>query len=515
MYPAPRRAPRGGMARPDTLRAPMPTRRALTALVPLAWIVVIAAGLWIAFRHGFANYDTFYALVWGDEIAHGESPDLDVLLPPTPHPLATLAGIVLSPLDDGAEDAAVAIGFLSLGAVGYLTYRLGSEWFNRAIGMLAAAIVLTRVPMLDFGIRAYVDIPYVALVLGALLVETKRPRAGWPVLALLALAGLLRPEAWLFSAAYLLYLVYTDANRPAGAVAPLAALFRPGALLGLAALAAAAPVLWALTDLAFAGDALYSLTGTQDTVDKLERETGVMGLVTEGPPRLGEVVREPVLLGAAVGLVLAATALRERSRLPLAALVLAAGAFALLALGGLAVITRYLLLTGALLSIFCAVGVLGWMLLERGDRARTPSIVAAVAVGLLLAVLIPAQWGRLDDLQGKIAQQDGIQADLRDLANAVDIEPGCEPVQAPNTRPVPMLALWLDRRPSEILPGVDDIEQRPFRGYAFVPASSRVARAFELDPNDPGAGNEPEVPPLRSEPVAENRSWLLFGRCPI
>jgi len=36
----------------------MPTRRALTVLVPLAWIVVIAAGLWIAFRHGFANYDT-------------------------------------------------------------------------------------------------------------------------------------------------------------------------------------------------------------------------------------------------------------------------------------------------------------------------------------------------------------------------------------------------------------------------------------------------------------------------
>jgi ABC-2 type transport system ATP-binding protein len=34
-----------------------------------------------------------------------------------------------------------------------------------------------------------------ALCLGALLVEAKRPRAGWPVLALLALAGLLRPDA--------------------------------------------------------------------------------------------------------------------------------------------------------------------------------------------------------------------------------------------------------------------------------------------------------------------------------
>ena len=74
--------------------------------------------------------------------------------------------------------------------------------------MLAAAIILTRRPVLDFGARAYVDIPYVVLVLGALLVETRRPRAGAPVLALLAVAGLIRPEAWLFSAAYLVYLVW-------------------------------------------------------------------------------------------------------------------------------------------------------------------------------------------------------------------------------------------------------------------------------------------------------------------
>ena len=47
--------------------------------------------------------------------------------------------------------------------------------------------------------------PYLVLVLGALLVETRRPRAGAPVLVLLALAGLLRPEAWLFSAAYWLW----------------------------------------------------------------------------------------------------------------------------------------------------------------------------------------------------------------------------------------------------------------------------------------------------------------------
>ena len=111
--------------------------------------------------------------------------------------------MVTTPLGDGAITVTMIVAYLSLGLVGYLVYRLGSLWFDRPIGAVAAAIVLTRAPFLSNGLRAYVDVPYIALVLGALLIESKRPRAGWPVLTLLALAGLLRPEAWLFSVAYL------------------------------------------------------------------------------------------------------------------------------------------------------------------------------------------------------------------------------------------------------------------------------------------------------------------------
>jgi hypothetical protein len=467
--------------------------RATAALAPLAWIAGIALALWLAFRHGFANYDTFYALVWGNEIAHGESPDLDVVLPPTPHPLATLAGIVLSPLGDGAEDAVVALAFLSLGAAGYLTYRLGSEWFNRAVGLLAAAIVLTRVPMLDFGVRAYVDIPYIALVLAALLAETKRPRAGWPVLTLLALAGLLRPEAWLFSAAYLAYLLYARRPWPAGWAA------------AMIALAASATVLWALSDLAFAGDALYSLTGTQDTVDTLDRETGLSGLVLEGPQRLGEVVREPVLLGGAVGVMLSLTLLRRRAALALAFGGLAVGAFSLLALGGLAVITRYLLLVGVIVSIFCAVAVFGWLLLDRADPWRARWMAAAAVVGVLVLAFVPAQASRLDRLQEKIVDQDEIHSDLHELADSGGFEPGCAPVSVPNTRPVPLLALWLDRRPSDIL------STQPSTGYFVEPVSPQVDEDFRLDPKDPGL-RKGRIPPAFDE-VGRNRSWELYSRC--
>ena len=41
------------------------------------------------------------------------------------------------------------------------------------------------------------DLPFYLMIFAAALLELRRPRAGWPVLALLVLAGLLRPEAWL------------------------------------------------------------------------------------------------------------------------------------------------------------------------------------------------------------------------------------------------------------------------------------------------------------------------------
>ena len=51
-------------------------------------------------------------------------------------------------------------------------------------------------------LTANIDVPFLALVLAAAAMEARRPRRGWPVLAALAVAGLLRPEAWLLGLAY-------------------------------------------------------------------------------------------------------------------------------------------------------------------------------------------------------------------------------------------------------------------------------------------------------------------------
>ncbi|HEX6228347.1 MAG TPA: hypothetical protein VFZ41_02670, partial [Solirubrobacterales bacterium] len=316
--------------------------------MPAAWVAGVIAVLLLLFPLGFPNYDTIYALLWGTELAGGMSPDRGAALPPTPHPLAELFGLVTEPLGDGAIEATMVIAYLSLGLIGYLVYRLGSLWFDRPVGAVAALIVLTRAPYLSNGLRAYVDLPYIALVLGALVLETKRPRAGWPVLALLALAGLLRPEAWLFSLAYLAYLSLDidgpgDRRRDEATVdegqmgMPLertdtqsAGLIRPALVRArgiticlpsplLIALALAAPLGWAVFDWITAGSPTHSFTGTRETVETLERQTGPVDLVLYGPRRLGEVLQWPGMVGAAGGIVLGLALLRRRSEVGVAA----------------------------------------------------------------------------------------------------------------------------------------------------------------------------------------------------
>ncbi len=128
---------------------------------------------------GFVNYDSLYALVWGQQLTRGETPQYGIPIAPTPHPLVEALGVLLAPLGAHAtEQVTVALGFLALSACGWAVYRLGALWFNRPAGALAALILLTRMPTLSYGVRAYVDLPYLLLVLCALILESRRPRTG-------------------------------------------------------------------------------------------------------------------------------------------------------------------------------------------------------------------------------------------------------------------------------------------------------------------------------------------------
>ena len=460
-----------------------------------------AALLWAIARVGFVNYDTLYGLVWGQQLARAETPQYGLPIAPTPHPLVEIIGVVLAPLGASATATiAVALAFLALSACGWVIYRLGSEWFGRAAGALAALILLTRAPVLSYGVRAYVDVPYLLLVLGALLVETRRRRAGAPVLVLLGLAGLLRPEAWAFSGMYWVYLVVSATRRdgPARSRAQLAR---------LALLAAAAPAAWVASDLLITGDAMWSLSNTKHTAEVLGRETGIAKVPQYIPRRIGAILRPTVLAAAALGGVLSLAWLGRRAWLGAIAGVLAVVVFAAMATAGLPIDERYAFGAAAILALFAGAGAFGWTRLARGDRRRVPWMAAGTIALVAIVASLPGQVRAVHRQLRNLAHQEQIQDDLLALVHNGAISLRCGPVGVPNHAPIPLLALYLKARPSLVV----SAEAKPIEEGVYVdPASAEVETDYILDPKDPHTAVS--IPPGFTE-ARSNRSWLIFQHC--
>lgn len=442
-----------------------------------------AALCWALIRAGFLNYDTAYFLIWGGDVAHGRKPDFTVSLAPTAHPLATVVGVIFSPFGDAGQTLWVVLAYLALGALGWLCYELAAHWFGRAAGVVAGLIILTRIPVLSFGVRAYVDVPYVALVLAALLAAARNIKGTVP-LVLLALAGLLRPEAWLLSFAYVAWL-------------------RDWRYVPLAC---AGPVLWVAHDAILAGDPLLSLTGTRDHAQELQRVTGLQHVPLTVPRRIGEILREPGLFGAAAGGLLVLGLMRRRAALPIAAGVASIVAFSVLAVAGLPILGRYLMLPAAILAVFAGAGAFGWTQLERDDPWRRRWMAIGALVLLAFAVFAPNQASRIRSLGASMRLQAHILDDLHAITRSPQFS--CRPVAVPNHRPVPHIALWASIPPRRI---VDAQLRRPVAGLYVQPATARVERNFTLDPHDPKTLTARV--PAGYERVATNASWILYARC--
>ncbi|CAB4909416.1 unannotated protein [freshwater metagenome] len=587
-----------GLSRPRT--------RAASVLVHLLASCVVGLLVWLAFgRTAFVNYDAAWSLDWMRQLlAGGSRPDLERLFSPTPHPLSDLFSGLLVPLSDGggpavgrgAETALVAFAMFWLGALGVVTFRLGAAWFGTAAGVVAAVLVLTREPVLSYGLRSYLDLPYAVFLLLALLAETRRPRNGARTIAWITLAGLLRPEAWLLAAAYVAYLVVarvrTDAaprtgrptptatggNGTAGADRSTDATGAPRAagrlrtwlgaadvrsLLPLVALSLIAPLGWIVEGLVLAGDPLQALTGTQQNAADLDRVTGVGSAVTVMPRRLGEIVREPVLLAAAGGALLSLAFLRRRAVLGVGAAIAAGAGFFVLAAAGLPLLTRYLVFPATLLIVFAAAGLLGWRHLDADHRWRRPWQAFAVVALLAFVVFLPSQANRLDRLQSALSLQQRVIGDLRsvtgevvrpslqacgvgvgdtasgdgavpgiaslgdldDLRDAEREDPGLlferlEPaIGLPNHRAVPQVLLWLgqggglaDRPPSvQALPrpGDDPATRAGDPRITLLPSSEEVARGFILDKADNGRGLP--TPPRGALRAGTLGTWTVYG----
>src|SRR4051795_5578278 len=273
------------------VRPPPWTGRARTPRVEYAVVggLALAAVLAWALVPTYPNYDTYYHLVWGRELFDGVKPTFTAYAAPTQHPLFLALCAVAGLLGGGADRAIVLVCALSLVVLAWATYRVGEAVFGRWAGLLGGLFVGSSFAFLLYAARAYVDVPFLAIVLWAAAMEARSPRRGRPVMALLAVAGLLRPEAWVLAGAYWLWCVRA-ARRP---------------MLDLLALAVAAPLIWAGVDLWVTGDPLYSLHATSDLADELNRRQGLADVPRSFVSFVVDAARPPVALAAVAGVALA------------------------------------------------------------------------------------------------------------------------------------------------------------------------------------------------------------------
>jgi len=439
----------------------------------LALCVAVALGLWLAYPVA-PTFDSMWSLLWGREILHGGLPSFRTDRGPTEHPLWILISMLLVPLGDtGAPRALTLIGVLGLVAMLAGLYRLGRASFGAAAGAVAVVLMASR---LDFGFWAalgFVDVPYLALLAWAAALEAERPRRGGIVWVLLGLAGLLRPEAWLFAGAYAAWTAWPRRRR-------IAAWARAGAYV-------AVPVaLWALADLVVTGNPAYSFTMSTDHAAELGRSRGLLDLPASTLSSAEEVVKPPVLLLAAAGL-LAAIVMRHRIRLrvPVATLLVGLAGFLVVSATGFSVIPRYFATPAVPLVLLAAFAFTGWTALPRG-RGR-----AAWSAAALVTIVGGAGWqlSRFDPAKvtEELQYRKGVVRALSAALDAPAAHDGrrCGPTSVPNHLLQPY-ALWhLDLPVGSVVARTDPKLGRPGRGVALLTLTRRLNHHPAFGPLNP------------------------------
>jgi hypothetical protein len=272
-------------------------------------------------------------------------------------------------------------------------------------------------------------------------------------------------------------------------------------------LAAAAPLVWILSDTLITGDPVWSLTSTRHTASTLHRIRGIANVPEYVPRRIGEILRPPVLAGAALGGVLSLLWLRRRALPGAIAGVVGVVVFAAFATLGLPINTRYAFLAAAILCLFFGAGVFGWMVLDRGDPRRRWWMAGGALVLVALLAYAPSQYRSAHRELDNLSRQQSIEGDLLALVDDHSITLRCGPVGVPNHAPVPLLALHLKTSPKNV---VSAEGAKISRGVYVDPASKQVEQDYVLDKRDPHVAAS--VPPGFSA-VKTNRSWLIFRRC--
>ena len=398
------------------------TRR--TEYLVVVGLLAVAVLFW-ALVPTYPNYDAYYALDWGREIAGGHLPTFEAYQAPTEHPLYLAICFVAQLFGGSGDRLLVLFTCLCHVAFTYAVYRLGTAIWDRRAGLAAALLAGSSFALLLYAARAYVDEPFLALVMWAAALEAERavaPRAaasgsaapdlgGRAVWILLILAGLLRPEAWVLGGGYWLWLSWR-ARRP---------------LWRILALPLIAPVLWCAVDAWVTGDPLFSLHSTSDLADELNRSRSFSEVPGDFVSFLADTARLPVALAGLAGIVWSWRQKDARAvYVPLALFLAGSFTFFATSAAGLSVLPRYLTVPAVALCLPA-----GYLV----TRSRVLLGVAVVA-GLAFVVV---RADAFDKLATELRFIRSTHDELADVLATQSVRAGraCGPVTLPNYRLVP------------------------------------------------------------------------------
>lgn len=380
-----------------------------------AWLVAAAVVAWLILPTA-PNFDTATHLVWARELLGFRAPDVSAAASPTLHPLWLVVAVPAALTGAGAAVmqliALVAFAVVIAGA-----FRIAADIAGTVAGVVAGLATASSFALMLLAFKAYVDLPFVALVLTALVVEWRtwryadasrkgvenattldaRPVSPLAVPVLLFVAGLLRPEAWAFGLLFVALRVLRDGvgfgvardlgagvggetgvGGDAGPSPGLVPALRRQ--VGPTLVVLAAPLLWFFADLLLTGSPFHSLTGTQALAEELGRPTGLARAPKELAVLLSDLARPPVAAAGLLGLGLAVW-LRGWRRLLHPLVVLAAGCAGFLLVGvlGLPLLQRYLLVPAVLVCVFA--GVAAAVVIATAFGRRVPPMVDGTGNG--------------------------------------------------------------------------------------------------------------------------------------
>jgi len=465
-------------------------------LAALVVVTVVGFALWPS----YPNYDSVYSLVWGSELLSGNEPSFEAFRAPTQHPLAIAVAILLWPLGGAADHALVLLTLLSFVAVVAAVYRLGRDAFAPLVGLAAALIMISRFDFPYLAVRAYIDVPFMALVLWAAVLEYARPRRGGVVWVLLGAAGLLRPEAWALLGLYWLWLSLDPAaDWPSR--------------IRWAVFAAAPALVWVAIDLIFTGDPLYSQHATSETVSSLDRGEDLADLPGALVTSMTELVKPPVFLAGLAGIALAVALVPRRALMPGIVLVTGIGTFLAIGAAGFAVIDRYLIVAAAAFCVFAGFAVAGFAAIERFRGLRTAWAVGAAVIVVAVVAFTFTRTLALDELNADLNFRNDANASLERVLTSHAFtsrrDAGCGPVTTPTHKIVPDVRWILDADPDEVISRSDPEFAEGDGDLVLIAEGRRTLDKQAFDGDTPATT---QVPPVGFGPIARDDYYSVWAR---